>query len=99
MAFKESGVWRFTFHGPDGKDYKNKIKYLEIKAPERIIYKHAGDEEGDEPVNFQTTVTFEALAENVTQFTMRSIFDSAEALHMSLKIITRMKAACRPLVA
>jgi len=23
------GVWRFVMHGPDGRDYQNKITYLE----------------------------------------------------------------------
>ena len=79
MDFREGGYWRFIMHGPDGRDYKNAIKYLEIKVPERIVHKHTGDED-TEPVTFQTEVTFEALSENLTKFTMRGIFESPEAL-------------------
>jgi uncharacterized protein YndB with AHSA1/START domain len=79
MDFREGGFWRFIMHGPDGRDYKNTIQYLEIKAPERIMHIHIG-EEGNEPVNFKTTVTFEALSENTTRFTMLGTFDTPEVL-------------------
>jgi uncharacterized protein YndB with AHSA1/START domain len=59
MAVKPGGVWRFVMHGPDGRDYQNKITYLEVVPPERLVYKHGGDEDL-EPVSFQTTVTFAA---------------------------------------
>ena len=29
---KPGGVWRFVMHGPDGRDYQNKITYLEDRA-------------------------------------------------------------------
>jgi len=27
--FREGGVWRFVMHGPDGRDYQNRISYEE----------------------------------------------------------------------
>src|SRR5207248_2469506 len=51
MDVRPGGVWRFVMHGPDGRDYENKITYLEVVAPERIVYKHGGDADC-EPVNF-----------------------------------------------
>jgi len=57
---KPGGVWRFVMHGPDGRDYENRITFDEIVKPERIVYRHGGG--GDvEPVQFTTTVTFEEL--------------------------------------
>lgn len=79
MQFKEGGFWKFTMHGPDGRNYKNKIHYLEIKAPERIVNKHAG-EGSDDVVNFQTIITFEAISKNETKVSMRQIFNSPEDL-------------------
>jgi uncharacterized protein YndB with AHSA1/START domain len=79
MDFREGGFWRFIMHGPDGRDYKNTIQYLEIKAPERIVHNHVG-EEGEEPVIFKTTVTFEALTDKTTRFTMLGTFNTPEAL-------------------
>jgi uncharacterized protein YndB with AHSA1/START domain len=57
MDVRPGGLWRFIMHGPDGADYKNRIVYLEIVKPERLVYKH-DPEKGTEPVNFQVTVTF-----------------------------------------
>lgn len=76
MEVKPGGVWRFVMHGPDGRDYQNKITYLEIVPPERLVYRHGGDEDL-EPVSFHTTVTFVAEG-NKTRVTMRSVFPTAE---------------------
>jgi uncharacterized protein YndB with AHSA1/START domain len=81
MDVRPGGVWRFIMHGPDGVDYKNRIVYIEIAKPARLVYKHAG-EEGDEPVNFCTTVTFVALGDK-TRLTMRAVFaTAAERAHV-----------------
>jgi len=78
MDVSPGGVWRFTMHGPDGRDYKNKIIFLEVIEPERLVYQHSDDGE-TEPVNFHVTVTFAAV-ENKTLLTMCMVFDSKEAL-------------------
>src|SRR4051812_20636889 len=38
--WQPGGVWRFTMHGPDGVDYKNRIIFVEIVKPERLVYSH-----------------------------------------------------------
>jgi uncharacterized protein YndB with AHSA1/START domain len=75
MDVKPGGVWRFVMHGPDGTDYQNKIIFIEVVKPERIVYRHAGDADS-EPVRFHVTVTFTAQGAK-TQLTMRSIFETA----------------------
>jgi uncharacterized protein YndB with AHSA1/START domain len=45
MAVTAGGVWRFVMHGPDGRDYKNKIVFTEVVRPERLVYRHAGEED------------------------------------------------------
>jgi uncharacterized protein YndB with AHSA1/START domain len=77
MDVRPAGVWRFRMHGPDGVDYQNKITYLEVVEPERIVYTHGGDEDG-EPVHFQVTATFEEHG-GKTRLTMRMLFPSAAA--------------------
>lgn len=72
---RPGGVWRFVMHGPDGRDYQNKIVFAEIVKPERLAYSHGGDE--GEPVQFRVTVTF-AEEGGKTRLTMRSVFPSAE---------------------
>ena len=73
-----NGIWRLTMHGPDGRDYDNRIVYLEVKPPERLVYKNSG-EAGGRAVNFQTTVTF-AEQDGVTTLTMRAEFSAAADL-------------------
>jgi uncharacterized protein YndB with AHSA1/START domain len=76
MDVRPGGEWRFILHGPDGTDYKNRIVYIEVVPPERLVYKHAGEEE-DEPVKFLVTVTFAAEASR-TRLTTRMVFDTPE---------------------
>lgn len=78
MAVKEGGSWKFIMHGPDGRDYPNKIIFIEVVKPERLVYRHAGDDE-TEPVSFHVTVTFEKVGDK-TKLTMHSVFESAEDL-------------------
>lgn len=78
MDLRPGGAWRFVMHGPDGRDYKNKIVYIEIEKPERLVYRHTGDEE-TESVRFHVTVTF-AEKDGKTELAMRSVFESAEEL-------------------
>ena len=73
--FRPRGIWRFIMHGPDGRDYQNRITFDEIVKPERIVYRHGGGDDV-EPVQFQTTVTFEDLNRK-TRLTMRALFPSA----------------------
>jgi uncharacterized protein YndB with AHSA1/START domain len=73
---RPGGVWRFVMHGPDGRDYQNRITFDEIVKPERIVYRHDGGEDV-EPVQFTQTVTFEDLG-GKTKITWRGVFPSAE---------------------
>ena len=75
--FRAGGVWRFVMHGPDGRDYQNRITYGEIVPPERIVYSHGGGDDV-EPVQFETTVTFEDLGDGKTRLTWHGRFPSAE---------------------
>ena len=76
MELKPGGVWRFVMHGPD-RDYQNKITYLEVLKPERLVYRHGGDKEV-EPVNFHVTVIFTEQG-GKTRIDMRMVFPSANA--------------------
>src|SRR5882672_9862320 len=73
MDVKPGGVWRFVMHGPNGVDYQNRIVYLEIVKPERLVYDH-GDEA--DAGHFRVTVTFAEQGDK-TKLTMRSVFKSA----------------------
>ena len=74
--FRAGGVWRFVMHGPDGRDYENRITFDEIVRPDRIAYHHGGGDDV-EPVQFRTLVTFEDVR-GKTRLTMRATFPSVE---------------------
>jgi len=76
MAVQPGGVWRLTMHGPDGTDYPNKIVFLEVVPPERLVYDHSDDYE-DNNTHFHVTVTFEEQGSG-TKLTMRMQFATAE---------------------
>jgi uncharacterized protein YndB with AHSA1/START domain len=71
---RPGGEWRFTMHGPDGRDYENRIAYDEIVRPERIAYRHGGDKGA---VQFTSTITFEDLG-GKTRITMWAVFPTKE---------------------
>jgi uncharacterized protein YndB with AHSA1/START domain len=77
FEFRPGGVWRFVMHGPDGRDYQNRVTYDEIVPPERIVYHHGGGDDV-EPVQFNTTVRFEDLGNNQTRIVWHGTFPTAE---------------------
>lgn len=75
FEFRPGGVWEFIMHGPDGTDYPNRIEWLEIVPPERIVYRHG--ERDDDPTSFSSTVTFVERGD-ATEITLRSVFRTRE---------------------
>lgn len=86
INIETGGEWRYTMHGPDGTDYHNHIKYLDVKRPERITYSLGGQVNG-QSVTMQTTATFEAIGpgHQRTRITMRSLFPTREALEFVVR--------------
>ena len=75
---KVGSQWRLTMHGPDGTDYPNKIVYEEVVKPERIVFRHSGDEDS-QGVNHITTITFKEEG-NKTRIGFKMTFPSLENL-------------------
>ena len=72
---RPGGVWRFVMHGPDGRDYQNRVTYEEVVPPQRIVYRHGGGDDV-EPVQFRQTITFADLGGR-TRITWHGEFSSA----------------------
>lgn len=53
---RPGGHWNYTMHGPDGVDYPNTTKYLEVEECAKLVYDHGGHE--DRPPLFRVTVLF-----------------------------------------
>jgi uncharacterized protein YndB with AHSA1/START domain len=89
MEVRPGGVWLFVMHAPNGMDFPNKITYLEIVKPERLVYDH-----GDAGAQgyFRTTVTFAAEGRK-TKLTMRMVFASAEEREIVVKTYNAIEGA------
>lgn len=81
--FRVGGYWEHTMHGPDGVNYPNKAKFLEIVPQKRITFLLGGgsDLEADERrgATFRATWTFETVGSDLTRLTGRMVFPSKKA--------------------
>lgn len=75
MTVEPGRTWEFIMHGW-GKDWDNRIEYIEVIKPSLLSYKHSG---ADVDYSFLVTVTFEEL-DDKTFLTMRSTFSSKELI-------------------
>ena len=75
VDFRTGGVWRFVMHGPDGTDYDNYVKFIEVVRPERMAYDQGTAADN---VMHSSHVTFEE-SDGGTLVTLRVIFPTAEA--------------------
>jgi uncharacterized protein YndB with AHSA1/START domain len=78
FEFRAGGVWRFVMHGPDGRDYQNRITFDEIVPGQRISYRHGGGDDV-EPVQFTQELTFEDLGSGKTRLHWHGTFPTTEA--------------------
>jgi uncharacterized protein YndB with AHSA1/START domain len=83
FEMRPGGTWRFVMHGPDGRDYQNRITFEEVVPPQRIVYRHGGGDDV-EPVQFRQTVIFEDLGGR-TRITWRGNFASAAERDRAIK--------------
>jgi uncharacterized protein YndB with AHSA1/START domain len=74
---RPGGEWRFLMRHAQYGEFVNRIRYVEITAPERLVYDHDGGEE-DTSGGFRTTVTMVDRGGR-TELTMHTRFASAEA--------------------
>jgi uncharacterized protein YndB with AHSA1/START domain len=86
MDVRPGGVWRFIMHGPDGTDYNNKIIYVEILRPEKLVYDHVSG-----PL-FRSSVKFDEH-DGKTTVTMHSVFESAAELEKVVKQFNAIEGA------
>ncbi len=67
---RPGGAWRFVMHGPDGTDYPNESRFVEVVEPERIVFDHACA-----PL-FRVTATFEDEL-GKTKVVFKMVFENA----------------------
>ncbi|MEO8333302.1 MAG: SRPBCC family protein [Gallionella sp.] len=74
MEVRPGGEWTFIMHGPDGTDYDNKIEYIEVVRPERLVYRHG---EQGRPDYFLVTTTFTRQGDKA-RLDMQMLFETAK---------------------
>jgi uncharacterized protein YndB with AHSA1/START domain len=81
LEFRAGGEWHVTMRAPDGAERPVRYQFVEIVAPERIVYRpfRPPEARGASVPTYLATLTFEALG-NETVFTMRAEFEIAEGL-------------------
>lgn len=40
--FRAGGAWRITMRAPDGREFPNESRFLEVAPPDRIVFEHIG---------------------------------------------------------
>ncbi len=81
---KPGGHWNYTMHGPDGTDWENNTRYLEVEKYSKLVYDHGGN--STQPPLFRVTVNFIDL-KGKTKMEMTMSLPSEEALENTKKII------------
>ena len=71
------GRWRFDMIAPDGKVWDNRVVFLEIDAPERLVFDHGSDKD-DDAGRFRVTITFDEQSDKKTVVTMRQLHPTKE---------------------
>lgn len=85
LDFRTGGEWHVTMQAPDGAERPVRYQFVEILAPERIVYRPWRPPEAvNPPPTYLATLTFEALG-NETIFTMRAEFESAAGLALAFQ--------------
>lgn len=86
MDVRTGGTWSYIMHGPDGVDYVNKTKFLEVEKYSRMVYDHGGNDE-KAPL-FRVTVQFSEVA-GKTKMEMSMALPTAEAAAETKKFIKK----------
>ena len=76
------GYWRFTMHGPDGKDYPNESRFLEVVADERVVIEHFSGH------HFILTISFCRVG-NATVVGWHQLFDTVEHYHQIADFVSQ----------
>jgi uncharacterized protein YndB with AHSA1/START domain len=67
---RPGGCWRFVMHGPDGANYANESVFVEVVAPERLVFEHVRGH------HFTMTITLTTRGDQ-TEVGWHQLFDTA----------------------
>lgn len=84
---RTGGTWDYIMHGPDGTDWPNVTKYLEVEKHQRMVYDHGGSR--TTPPLFRVTVEFTEMKGGKTKMEMTMALPTAEAAKETEKFIKK----------
>jgi uncharacterized protein YndB with AHSA1/START domain len=77
MDVRAGGEWIYVMHGPNGMEFDNRMRFLEVVVPSKLVYLHDSGKDND-PSEFRSEITFESIGKQ-TKVTLKSIFKTKEA--------------------
>lgn len=85
---RPGGVWRFIMHAPDGTDYDNFVRFLEVVPPERLAF-----DQGSSADNIMHSSSI-VLAEDDggTLVTLRVVFPTKAARDAAVEDVNAIEA-------
>lgn len=83
---RTGGSWNYIMHGPDGIDYPNNTKFLEVEKYSRLVYDHGANE--NQPPLFRVTVLFSEI-QGKTKMEMTMALATEEAARSTKKFIKK----------
>ena len=78
MDLQPGGSWSYTLTGADGKNYRNKVLFLELARPRKLACRYVEDG-GPDPIPFGMSLHLQGERAS-TLLTMQLVFDSPEDL-------------------
>lgn len=81
---RPGGTWKYTMHGPDGVDYPNITRYLEVEQHKKLVYDHGANEERE--ALFRVTVLF-SESNGKTKMDMTMSLPTPEAAEETRKFV------------
>ena len=78
IDIRPGGSWCFDMVSPDGQRFPNRMTYLEMERPSRLVIDHGSDID-DDPNRFLVTVTLHEQSDGRTVLTMRQLHPSVQA--------------------
>jgi uncharacterized protein YndB with AHSA1/START domain len=73
---RAGGFWDYTMHGPNGTDFPNFTRFIEVLPQARLVYDHGGSKTS--PPMFRVETDFRPVG-GETEMKMKMILPSAEA--------------------
>lgn len=83
---RAGGSWDYTMHGPDGTDWPNTTKYLEVEKYSKLVYDHGGNK--NQAPLFRVTALFTEI-KGKTRLEMTMTLATPEAAEETRKFIKK----------